>query len=221
MNKKLEILKKEIETMRGKYSTGEIFRDWIEITANSFNYSIKGDARTLNNTKELCSRYTTAERTKFAELTKLLLEICEEEMGDHLGTLYMQLGISDKGKAQVFTPYHIGKSMASMTYDKDEFENKEVITVNDPACGSGALLVAFCDVLKENGIDYKNRTLVVAQDLDDFCCKMCFIQLNLFDVPALIKQGDSLTEPFNGEIDKNTYVTGRFIRNDLNLADFE
>lgn len=53
------------------------------------------------------------------------------------------------------------------------------------------------NALKEQyDIDFQRRILFVAQDVDMIAALMCYIQLSLLGCSAVVKIGDSLTEPF-------------------------
>ena len=119
---------------------------------------------------------------------------------DFLGTLYMTLG-GNKGLGQVFTPYHISEIMAEMSLDdaKSEMEDKGYISVADPCVGAGAMLVACANVLRNKGLDVATQSLLFGQDVDETCIHMAYIQLALTGCTAVMKHGDSLTDPFDGE----------------------
>ena len=79
---------------------------------------------------------------------------------------------------------------------KEELKQKEYITVNDCCCGAGCLLIAFANEARKAKIDFQNRVVFVAQDLDFIAAMMCYIQLSLLGCKAVVKVGNSLTDPF-------------------------
>ena len=75
-------------------------------------------------------------------------------------------------------------------------KERRYISVNDPACGAGAMLIAFANVAKKHGINYQEQVLFVAQDIDRTAAMMCYIQMSLLGCPAIVVIGDSLAKPF-------------------------
>lgn len=59
-------------------------------------------------------------------------------------------------------------------------KGKRYISVNDPACGAGAMLIAFANVAKKHGINYQKHVLFVAQDIDRTAAMMCYIQMSRY-----------------------------------------
>lgn len=75
-------------------------------------------------------------------------------------------------------------------------KERRYISVNDPACGAGAMLIAFANVARKHGINYQKHVLFVAQDIDRTAAMMCYIQISLLGCPAIVVIGDSLAKPF-------------------------
>lgn len=113
--------------------------------------------------------------------------------------------------SQFFTPYHVCKLMAAVTMDNvvDEVKEKGYISINDPACGAGATLIAGVNEarkkLEKANINFQNHVLVVAQDIDFTVAMMCYIQLSLLGVAGYIKVGNSLTEPLSTDDTTENY----------------
>ncbi len=118
---------------------------------------------------------------------------------DFLGTIYMNLG-GNKGTGQFFTPYNVGWMMAHMNLmDADEvIKEKGYISTADPSSGSGILLLTQANVLREKGYNTSTQALFCGQDIDETCTCMTYIQLALTGCAAVIKCGNTLTDPFTG-----------------------
>ena len=109
---------------------------------------------------------------------------------DILGDVYMQVRSDWAGKSmgQYFTPWHVCVMMANQALDADEqrlLEGPEV-GVHDPACGSGAMLLAFkAAVCDRFGTDDPRRYLrhvrLYGQDIDQVCVEMARIQTMMSD----------------------------------------
>ena len=130
----------------------------------------------------------------------VVLALEENPEQDFLGSLYHYLDLQQEQKGQFFTPYHICECMSELQFTGDEkaekLEEKGCISVNDPACGAGAMLIAFANVAKRHGINYQKHVLFVAQDIDRTAAMMCYIQMSLLGCPAIVVIGDSLAKPF-------------------------
>ena len=145
-------------------------------------------------------RYTAEEQKIFPEmLTIVTLALDENPEQDFLGSLYHRLELQQEQKGQFFTPYDISRFMAEIQFaggsEKEELERNGYISVNDPACGAGAMLIAFANAAKRNGLNYQKQVLFVAQDINHTAAMMCYIQLSLLGCPAVVIIGDTLVKP--------------------------
>ena len=84
--------------------------------------------------------------------------------------------------------------MAQMALPTTEkFGSQERITVNEPACGSGATILGAVWVMRQKHIDCMRNSFFVVQDVDIRCVWMTYIQLSLYKVPAVVIHGNTLT----------------------------
>ena len=77
---------------------------------------------------------------------------------------------------------------------KTKIEKDGFITVMDPACGSGGLVLAYAKALKKHNINYQSDLLIDVTDISDTCVYMVYIQLSLYGIPAIVKCGNTLTQ---------------------------
>ena len=85
-----------------------------------------------------------------------------------------------------------------MTYAPDmteQIKKRGWVSVNDPACGAGALLIAFANECRRRDVNYQTSVLFVAQDIDVLAGCMCYIQLSLLGCPGYVVVADSLLHP--------------------------
>lgn len=178
----------------GKYNSVDIFKDFVVMFAiaikNNFDYSQEDENIYLQITK----KYKKSELKIFIELsTKLILMYLEnDEIEDVLGEIFGQIGANSRQRGQIFTPMHIAKMMSSTVLTEDEIKKEKFILIKDPACGSGVLLLGAAQYLNENKIDYRNKMLVEAQDVDFICFCMAYIQLSLYNIPGRVILGNTL-----------------------------
>ncbi len=133
--------------------------------------------------------------TAFSEALGILMQDFETRgASDFLGEVIGCLGQLDKGCAgQVFTPWHLAKLCADMTVGSVEKPDpNKRLTIQEPACGAGAMALAVGDALMYKGF-YPKDYYVDCTDLDARCFRMAHIQLSLAGIPAMVRQGNTLT----------------------------
>lgn len=143
-------------------------------------------------------KYDQEELSQFVTLASLaILALVEKPEQDFLGVVYTDLGLCCQAKQQYFTSYPVARAMSEMTASSLDKLSKETpfISVADPCCGSGCMLIAFANTAQQKGFPFQDRILYVAQDLDQTAALMCYIQLSLLGCAGIIKIGDSLTDP--------------------------
>ena len=114
-------------------------------------------------------------------------------MSDVLGEIYMESGCGNKSTGQFFTPFHLSELCARL--DLTGADGSRMIELNEPSCGGGGMMIAAAKVLKVKGINYQKIMKVVAQDLDWKAVYMCYVQLSILGIDAVVVQGDTLSEP--------------------------
>ena len=122
----------------------------------------------------------------------------EEKHQDFLGCVYMKLNLGNVANGQFFTPYHVSKMMAEICFSdiEKQLEERDFITLSEPCCGSGAMIIAYAQTLKEQGYNYQNQLFVEAIDIDELCFLMTYLQLSLYGIPARVMLGDTLAWKF-------------------------
>jgi len=115
------------------------------------------------------------------EMGGVVIMALQEKHRDFLGEIYMANDFGNDFAGQFFTPYNLALMMAKMLMCMNE---KPEPTINEPACGSGVMIIAAHEV--------NPNIIAVCQDIDFLCFKMAYIQLSLLGVKAKIILGDSL-----------------------------
>ena len=114
--------------------------------------------------------------------------------GDFLGGYVMTLGgLGKNGMGQNFTPDSVSKLLSELVLPKKPKDGPMVIS--EPACGSGSLIIATTEKLKKLGYG-KRDFYFIANDIDDRCVKMAFIQCTLLDIPVDFRTGDTLKQEY-------------------------
>lgn len=158
--------------------------------------------------RQIIKGYTPDLQKKLAEIFgkiyALLASVVYDDgrFNDNLGELFMKCNLGSKNAGQFFTPYNVSELMAravmSETLIKEKTANDGVITINDPCCGGGGMLVAALDVLQSCGVNYARNCFIDAGDIDERCVHMTYLQLSLAGVPALIRHQNALTRELWG-----------------------
>jgi type I restriction-modification system DNA methylase subunit len=131
----------------------------------------------------------------FSKLLAVFIEMCMsyERPRDVLGQLFMSLDLGSDHTGQFFTPPEISEFMAKVTYgDELRTMDKPFITLCEPACGAGGMVLAFAKVMMDAGVDPNRRLWVQAQDIDRLAALMCYLQLSLWHIPAVVIVGNTL-----------------------------
>lgn len=164
----------------------EIFSTWLTCTWSFLNavQDPEGFRATLD-------AYTREQGEEIGHLFNLYTDCVEAHpFEDVLGCLFMELDIHSVRAGQFFTPYSVAVMMARMQFSRDEFqrvaEANGCVTVCDPACGSGVMLLAFASVVHaELGWAGVNQLKLYGQDIDERCVNMARIQIRMNGLDAL------------------------------------
>ena len=107
----------------------------------------------------------------------------------------MELEIANKDAGQFFTPPELSELMANLTFGDmlGKLETQPFITAGEPACGAGGMILALVKVMIAEGHNPADRLWVQCIDVDRMAALMCYTQLSLWNVPAEIIVGNTLS----------------------------
>lgn len=176
----------------------EVFKDFLILCTCSLAQPFYRSAEIGQKYLSTVKKYTKEQAEEFSKLLALLVMAFEEKHQDFLGQVYMQLNLGNVATGQFFTPYHVSKMMSEICFTdiEKQLEEKDFITLAEPCCGSGGMIIAYAETLKEHGYNYQNQLFVETIDIDEMCFLMTYIQLSLLGVGARVMQGDSLAWKF-------------------------
>ena len=66
------------------------------------------------------------------------------------------------------------------------------VTVQEPACGAGGMMIAAADAIERRGFDIGRQLYVDGTDISAMCFKMTYLQASLRGIPATIRRGNTL-----------------------------
>lgn len=176
---------------KGRY---EVFADFITMSAISLNNALIKNQTLEDEFLSIAKRYSIDEYKKVTELFAIVQMALDLKPFDVLGDLFMSLDFGSKHNGQFFTPHHISVLMANLTHGESLKEiETPFVSLSDPACGAGSMILAYVEMMHENGHNPSQKLFVQAVDIDRVVALMCFIQLTLWDVPAEVIVGNTLT----------------------------
>ena len=158
----------------------DLYRQWLEAV-----WAMLEMWRDPEAFKAATCKFTYEQGAELGRLFNLYVSAVEDmPFSDILGELFMRLDINSVRAGQFFTPFPIAEFMAKIQFDSDTFmsqvKEKGCVTVCDPACGSGVMLLAFAKVVHDAlGRDGTNKLELYGMDTDIRCVNMCRIQLRL------------------------------------------
>lgn len=198
-----EQFKKTIITHADKYQKWEFFSDFCKCTAISLYQPFRKDPELEKEYFAIESKYgEDIIKDVFAkDLLPCILFALENDIGDFLGEVFMELELGNHYIGQFFTPFHISYTMALISGNFKK-NNNEVESFIEPCMGSSCMILARAKVLKEQNINYSKYLEVQGVDISEICFYMSYIQLSLCGISAEVIHGDSLA----GTIYKNWYT---------------
>ncbi len=201
MDAEMELIDR-INRMSGRYSGYEIFSDWVKMSALSIaNSCLLFHGRIWKHREQeyldTAHKYRPEELDQFCEMFGLLADALTEDIRDVLGDIYMRAGLGSKLAGQFFTPFHVSELCARLDIAMADPNSRDPITLLEPSCGGGGMVIAAAKTLQGKGVDFQRRLRVVAQDLDWKGVYMCYLQLSLLGIRARVVQGDTLCEPYD------------------------
>lgn len=144
---------------------------------------------------EIAAKYTLEDQGKFITLGNLVMTTLMKEKCDFLGEVYMELGIGDSSKGQYFTPYNVSLMMAQMTLDDvSEYSKEKPMSICEPACGSGGMVIAAADAVERAGMSSSDIIQVHAYDLSWTAVYMAYIQMSFLNIQGVVIQANTLLE---------------------------
>ena len=146
----------------------------------------------------IARKYKPQEFERVRELfVELINNLEKNPFQDFLGAMYMEMELGNNHAGQFFTPYCVCEMMAEIDLPQEfpQLERPGYITVNDPACGAGATLIAAAQVFRSRNINYQRQVLFAAQDIDQTVALMCYIQMSLIGCAGYVRVGDSISDP--------------------------
>ena len=206
MDTKKQFLSK-LQGLSYSRSSHQIFSDWLEIAALTLHQLPYHSGELVRdaafNTLEVqymkhIKPYRLDELSVFSELLGLTLAAHHSGYGDFLGEIAGESELLSKRGGQFFTPYHLCRAMAKMTFGDiaAQVKAKGVITVAEPAVGAGALVIASAEEVASQGINPCAHLQFDCTDVSRDAFNMAYIQLSALGLQAVVRHGNTLSREY-------------------------
>lgn len=202
INEILKLLEKGLYKVNAHEFLSDVFECSAIAISNRFdmaNYQERED-RYLQIIKKYDHTFQQLITEIFAKMFLLLTQQINPTVGfnDYLGELYMRSETSNSKAGQFFTPYCVSKLCAECAINenvvKEAIEQDRILTLSEPACGAGGMVIAAVDVLYyKYHFNYARNLVVECSDVDSRCVHMTYLQLGLAGIPAVIFKRDSIS----------------------------
>lgn len=191
---------KIFRSLCGRYGRWDIWHDFITLAAIEISNAVdRSHAAERGETyKPIAEKYKPDELRRFALMFQEVIAGMEQNADqDFFGELYMALELGNKHIGQCFTPYDACRLMAELTMldIQTRITQDGWVSVNDSACGSGAILTAFANACLRHGVNYQTSVFFVAQDVSFIAGLMCYLQLSLIGCAGYVVIGDTFLHP--------------------------
>lgn len=183
-----------LEALDRSKNISTVFLDFLTLSMCSLAQPFYRSQNLEQRYKNTICNYTKEQAEEFSKLLALLISALEEKHQDFLGQVFSANNFGNARKGQFFTPYHVSKLMAQINFTdiENQLAENNFVTLAEPCCGSGGIIIAFAEILKEQGYNYQHQLFVEAIDIDETCFKMAYIQLSILGIPARVMLGDTL-----------------------------
>lgn len=173
----------------------QVFSDFCECSALSLANALHRDDAREQRYLDIVGRYEHDEVQAFPVLFGITAMALEGIDCDFLGEVFQRLELASHWHGQYFTPYPLAQMMAALQLaDADAaIAEQGFVTIQEPACGAGAMVIACARVLLDKQINYQQAMHVTAIDIDSTAAHMAYIQFSLLHIPAIVLIGNTLT----------------------------
>ncbi|EMF07201.1 hypothetical protein F518_03606 [Serratia marcescens VGH107] len=180
----------------------EVFSDFVKLTACALENLLLKSPEIESEYMAIIQRYEKAAAQRMADLYSWLVIGLDQEMGDFLGSLFMELELGSSNIGQFFTLFNLSELMTSLVAGEriSELENEPYITLSEPTCGAGGMVIVFAKQMLERGYNPQTQLRADCVDIDPVAARMCYIQLSLLGIPARVVIGNSLTQKYQREM---------------------
>ncbi len=200
------------ESLGIRYGRENVFSDFVKICAISMYNSFAKNPEMEQEYLRTISSYNKEHQEILTKMFGELIMMYENagEITDILGPFYERENLGNGRLGQFFTPSHISDVMAEISLEdentlKRNIEKRGFITMTEPTCGAGGMILSLAKVLYKRNINYQQSLLVEATDISEVCSYMTYIQLSLYGIPGIVYCGNTLTQDIRFKMETPLY----------------
>ena len=199
-NEDVNTFVKVLKSMAPNKRTIDVFSDWIKCAAYAFINATNYSQQRENEYKETLQMYSKEDQMKFPRLLALVADGLTKNYCDFLGEAYMGCDMGNAAAGQFFTPYSVSLATAKISIGKVK-DMDSIITIGEPSCGSGGMIIAAAEVLRDQGFPFQKNMLAFMGDIDIDAVYMSIIHCSLLGIPAVIQHTNTLTQEVYAEFE--------------------
>lgn len=211
LNEKHKEFIKILERLAGRLQIVDVFSDVCATLACGIEQLSPNPLEREERFASVVAKYNADERRMFTQLFACVVEALELRRESFLGPLLEEIGASNTRNGQFLTPVDLAKLMGRIcsgpTAAAAKHRPGELVTLNDPACGAGVLMIQTAEELVQAGVP-KRDIYIICGDIDLRACDMTFIELSLLGYAARIEHEDALSMK---EYSRPRYTPGYFL----------
>lgn len=208
----LKEFKKDFKYLASRYGEQTVFADFVKMCAISIYNALAKNKEMEQEYLKTINTYDKEAQQLFPKMFVNLVMVYQnsDELTDVFSKFYENENLKNAHLGQFFTPSHISNFMGEAIICKEENINKIIeengfITMMEPTCGAGGMILGFAKALKNHDINYQQELLVEAIDISPTCVYMTYIQLSLYGIPAIVYCGDTLSLKMNFKMETPFY----------------
>lgn len=204
---------KELARISNAHHQTQVFADVVRAFRISLQKPLLLDKEYANQLESeymgFVDKYGAANWGHAAQCLAHVIDYLTESREDFLGHILEEIGASNQRNGQFFTPTSVSRLMASINCDKwtKDYTIGKPITICDPACGAGVLLIEAAEYLIKNGVR-QGDIFIIAGDIDGRACDIAYTQFSLLGYPAVVCHQDGLSLK---EYERPAYTAGYYV----------
>lgn len=211
LNEKHKEFIKTLEGLAGRRSVVDAFSDVCAALACGIEQLSPKPQEREERFASTMAKYDADDRRVFGQLLAIVVEALDLRRESFLGPVLEEIGAANSRNGQFLTPVDLAKLMGRIvgtpTVAAEKHRPGKLVTLNDPACGAGVLMIQTAEELVQAGVP-KRDVYIICGDIDIRACDMTFIELSLLGYAARIEHKDALSMK---EYSRPRYTPGYFL----------
>ena len=189
----------------------KVFQDFVALSAIAIHNKQIFDQSLENTYLTIIKGYEKGDVSKISSLLGQLILSIQSEPHDFLGKVFMEMELGNSHAGQFFTPPDIQRLLTRMVCSdiEDRLKDQPYISVQEPACGSGGMVIELAELMIEKGLNPRTQLFASCVDIDSTAAYMAYLQLSALNIPAEVNFGNTLTM----EINRTMYTPALFAYN--------